>query len=162
MAINKQPIARKCRSFDISPAVMGYSNKKSTRNPGGNRRKKVSEYGAQLKEKQKQQYSSLQDFINSVVLPEMQIKLRQGFGRAIRTETDTCVIAMLDDRAATGQRYHAAILQALPKMAVTDDLEDVERFIWKHKPDRYFKEGRGYLSYGTSREDAAGDTEPNS
>ena len=53
MAINKQPIAKKCRSFDISPAVMGYGNKKSTRNPGGNRRKKVSEYGAQLKEKQK-------------------------------------------------------------------------------------------------------------
>ena len=53
MAINKQPIARKCRAFDISPAVMGYGNKKSTRNPGGTRRKKVSEYGAQLKEKQK-------------------------------------------------------------------------------------------------------------
>ena len=53
MAVNKQPIAKKCRSFDISPAVMGYGNKKSTRNPGGNRRKKVSEYGAQLKEKQK-------------------------------------------------------------------------------------------------------------
>lgn len=53
MAVNKQPIARKCRSFDISLAVMGYSNKKSTRNPGGTRRKKVSEYGAQLKEKQK-------------------------------------------------------------------------------------------------------------
>ena len=49
MAINKQPIARKCRAFDISPAVMGYGNKKSNRNPGGNRRKKVSEYGAQLK-----------------------------------------------------------------------------------------------------------------
>ena len=32
---------------------MGYSNKKSTRNPGGTRRRKVSEYGAQLKEKQK-------------------------------------------------------------------------------------------------------------
>ena len=53
MAVNKDPIAKKCRSFDISPAVMGYSNKKSTRNPGGTRRKKVSEYGAQLKEKQK-------------------------------------------------------------------------------------------------------------
>ena len=53
MAVNKQPIARKCRSFDISPAEMGYSNKKSNRNPGGTRRKKVSEYGAQLKEKQK-------------------------------------------------------------------------------------------------------------
>jgi small subunit ribosomal protein S4 len=53
MAVNKDPIAKKCRSFDISPAVMGYGNKKSTRNPGSNRRKKVSEYGAQLKEKQK-------------------------------------------------------------------------------------------------------------
>ena len=53
MAVNRDPIAKKCRSFDISPAVMGYGNKKSTRNPGGNRRKKVSEYGAQLKEKQK-------------------------------------------------------------------------------------------------------------
>ena len=53
MANNKQPIARRCRALDISPAVMGYANKKSTRNPGGTRRKKVSEYGAQLKEKQK-------------------------------------------------------------------------------------------------------------
>ena len=53
MAVNKDPIAKKCRKFDISPAVMGYGNKKSTRNPGGNRRKKVSEYGAQLQEKQK-------------------------------------------------------------------------------------------------------------
>lgn len=50
MANNKEPIAKKCRSLDISPAVMGYGNKKSTRNPGGNKRKKVSEYGTQLKE----------------------------------------------------------------------------------------------------------------
>ena len=56
MAINKQPIARKCRAYDISPAVMGYGNKKSNRNPGGNRRRKTSEYGAQLKEKQKVKY----------------------------------------------------------------------------------------------------------
>ena len=53
MANNKEPIAKKCRSLDISPAVMGYGNKKSTRNPGGNKRKKVSEYGMQLNEKQK-------------------------------------------------------------------------------------------------------------
>ena len=53
MAVSREPIAKKCRKFDISPAVMGYGNKKSTRNPGGNRRKKVSEYGAQLQEKQK-------------------------------------------------------------------------------------------------------------
>ncbi len=53
MANNKEPIAKKCRSLDVSPAVMGYGNKKSTRNPNGTRRRKVSEYGTQLREKQK-------------------------------------------------------------------------------------------------------------
>lgn len=57
MAINRDPILKKCRSLDISPAVLGYSeNKKSKRHPEGNRRKKVSEYGQQLKEKQKLKY----------------------------------------------------------------------------------------------------------
>ncbi|MBQ7183020.1 MAG: 30S ribosomal protein S4 [Clostridia bacterium] len=54
MAINKQPVAKKCRTYGISPAVMGYGKKITTnRNPGGNRRRKVSEYGSQLQEKQK-------------------------------------------------------------------------------------------------------------
>ena len=54
MAINKEPIAKKCRTFGISPAVMGYGKKDTTkRTPGGNRRRKVSEYGTQLQEKQK-------------------------------------------------------------------------------------------------------------
>ena len=54
MAVNRDPILKKCRSLDISPIVLGYSeNKTSKRNPDGNRRKKVSEYGQQLKEKQK-------------------------------------------------------------------------------------------------------------
>ena len=52
MAVNRDPILKKCRALDISPAVLGY-DKKSNRNPDGNRRKKVSEYGSQLKEKQK-------------------------------------------------------------------------------------------------------------
>ena len=56
MANNKQPIAKKCRSLEISPAVMGYAKKKSTRNPGGQRRRKVSEYGLQLREKQKAKF----------------------------------------------------------------------------------------------------------
>ena len=53
MAINKQPVAKKCHSFGISPTVMGYGKKTTKRNPGGNRRRKVSEYGTQLQEKQK-------------------------------------------------------------------------------------------------------------
>ena len=55
MAVNRDPILKKCRSLDISPAVLGYSeNKKSNRfQKDNNRRRKVSEYGMQLKEKQK-------------------------------------------------------------------------------------------------------------
>ncbi len=55
MAVNRDPILKKCRSLDISPAVLGYSeNKKSKRfQKDGARRRKVSEYGQQLKEKQK-------------------------------------------------------------------------------------------------------------
>ncbi len=52
MALNKEPILKRCRYLGISPAVMGIS-KESNRNPGGNNKKKVSEYGMQLKEKQK-------------------------------------------------------------------------------------------------------------
>ncbi len=53
MARNTDPIAKRCRALDISPAMMGYGNKKSNRNPGGTRRRKASEYSLQLKEKQK-------------------------------------------------------------------------------------------------------------
>ena len=94
----------------------------------------------ELREKQLAHYESVHDFIQSVIVPEMQIKLRQGFGRAIRTETDTCVVAILDDRAGDGERYHDAVLDALPVMPRTSLLEDVEQFMLDHKPDRYFKE----------------------
>ena len=52
MAVNRDPILKKCRAYGISPSVLGY-NKSSNRNPGADRRKKVSEYGLRLKEKQK-------------------------------------------------------------------------------------------------------------
>lgn len=52
MAVSREPILKRCRYFGISPMVMGIS-KESNRNPGANSRKKVSEYGMQLKEKQK-------------------------------------------------------------------------------------------------------------
>ena len=44
--------------------------------------------------------------IQSIIVPDMQKKLRQGFGRAIRTETDTCVVSILDIRAVKGGKYH--------------------------------------------------------
>lgn len=94
-----------------------------------------------LKEKEREKHQNLRSFIRAVVVPEMQLKLKQGFGRAIRTETDTCVIAILDERAARGRRYRGDVLTALPEMPVTRSLRVVERFIRARKPVGYFLEG---------------------
>lgn len=51
MARNTQPVLKRCRTLGIEPSVMGY-NKSSNRNPKPMRRKQ-SEYGRQLTEKQK-------------------------------------------------------------------------------------------------------------
>ena len=48
-----RPPKRRCKALGISPAVMGYAKKNTTRNSNGNVRKKQSEYASQLKEKQK-------------------------------------------------------------------------------------------------------------
>lgn len=53
MAKNMQPVAKRCKSLNISPAAMGYNKKETIRNPKANVRKKQSEYGMQLSEKQK-------------------------------------------------------------------------------------------------------------
>ena len=91
-----------------------------------------------LSEAEREQYPTLQEYIQTVIIPEMQKKLRQGFGRAIRTETDTCVISVLDYRAAPGGRYHPAILDALPAMPMTQCIQDVEAFIREKKSPGYF------------------------
>ena len=44
MAKNMQPIAKRCKALGISPAVMGYAKKETNRNPGGQMKKKKSEY----------------------------------------------------------------------------------------------------------------------
>jgi small subunit ribosomal protein S4 len=51
MAKNNQPVLKRCKALGLSPAVLGYS-KETTRQPKQTRRKQ-SEYGKQLMEKQK-------------------------------------------------------------------------------------------------------------
>ena len=51
MAKNTQPVLKRCKALGLSPAVLGYS-KETKRNPKPMRRKQ-SEYGMQLIEKQK-------------------------------------------------------------------------------------------------------------
>jgi ATP-dependent DNA helicase DinG len=84
------------------------------------------------------QYNCLQDYIQTVIVPAMQQKLKQGFGRTIRTETDTCVVSILDARALLGARYHRPVLDALPPCPLTQQIEDVWRFILSVKDEQYF------------------------
>jgi len=57
MAIDRTPISKRCKSLGISPSVLGYTQKKETkRNRNTNTRKKLSEYGLQLREKQKMKF----------------------------------------------------------------------------------------------------------
>ncbi|MEL4862333.1 30S ribosomal protein S4 [Pseudoflavonifractor phocaeensis] len=53
MAKNMQPIAKRCKALNISPAAMGYDKKTTNRKPKANVRRKQSEYAMQLQEKQK-------------------------------------------------------------------------------------------------------------
>ena len=95
------------------------------------------------RDEEKAQYSGLREYINAAIVPEMQTKLRQGAGRAIRTETDTCVIAILDRRAAPGAHYHDAVRRALPPCPLTNSIAEVERFIRSRKrPEYYGLEGK--------------------
>ena len=54
MAVNKVPVLKRCRSLGLEPSVLGY-DKKSKRNLQRANRK-VSEYGLQLREKQKAKF----------------------------------------------------------------------------------------------------------
>ena len=67
MAKNTQPILKRCKTLGIDPTVVGVSQK-SIRNPKPGRRKQ-SEYGLQLNEKQKAKfiYGVLESRLDNVV-----------------------------------------------------------------------------------------------
>ena len=54
MAVNRVPVLKRCRSLDLDPTYLGY-DKKSNRT-SARAGKKVSEYGLQLREKQKAKF----------------------------------------------------------------------------------------------------------
>ena len=53
MAVNRVPVLKRCRALGLEPGFLGY-DKKSNRNPRAG--KKISEYGLQLREKQKAKF----------------------------------------------------------------------------------------------------------
>ena len=52
MARDRQPVLKRCRNLGLEPSVLGV-NKKSNRNIRPNANRKLTEYGTQLREKQK-------------------------------------------------------------------------------------------------------------
>ena len=54
MAVNRVPVLKRCRSLGLEPSYLGYDKKSKRQNPRAG--KKVSEYGLQLREKQKAKF----------------------------------------------------------------------------------------------------------
>jgi small subunit ribosomal protein S4 len=54
MAINRTPVLKRCRSLDLEPSFLGVNKTSHRKNQRANR--KVSEYGLQLREKQKAKF----------------------------------------------------------------------------------------------------------
>lgn len=54
MAVNKVPVLKRCRSLDLDPVYLGYDKKSKRKNLRAG--KKMSEYGLQLREKQKAKF----------------------------------------------------------------------------------------------------------
>mgnify|MGYP004693301715 FL=1 len=65
------------------------------------------------------------DGFREVYLPEMLLKLKQGTGRLIRSETDKGIVAILDSRA---KDYVEEITSSLPYSNVTAEMDEVKRF----------------------------------
>ncbi|MDL2232886.1 30S ribosomal protein S4 [Ruminococcaceae bacterium OttesenSCG-928-L11] len=90
MAVNHDPILKKCRNLGISPGVLGYS-KETKRDPKRNaRRSKASEYALQLREKQKAK------FIYGVL--EKQFRLTFEKAEKMQGQTGENLLILLESR----------------------------------------------------------------
>ncbi len=64
---------------------------------------------------------------DAYMIPSAIVRLKQGFGRLIRTKSDRGLVALLDGRA-TASRYGAQIISALPKAARISHLDELSGF----------------------------------
>jgi ATP-dependent DNA helicase DinG len=70
-----------------------------------------------------------------VFVPDMLLRLRQGTGRLIRSETDLGVLSILDSRLSEAARknYREQVLETLPFKKVTEDFSILKKFV--HEKD---------------------------
>jgi ATP-dependent DNA helicase DinG len=72
-------------------------------------------------------------------LPEAALALKQGAGRLIRSEEDYGAVVICDPRMMA-RSYGRVFLAALPPMTVTQDPDEVRRFLRRHAPRRAARE----------------------
>ena len=77
------------------------------------------------------------EFIRRYALPEMLIKLRQGVGRLIRSESDTGVVSILDSRANT--TYVRDVQRVMSKYPKVSTVSELEAFLKAVKPNKYWE-----------------------
>jgi ATP-dependent DNA helicase DinG len=89
-----------------------------------------------ISEYEQTRYTNFGAFFDGVLMPDMQIKTKQGYGRGFRTENDTCVVAICDCRALAD--YYESLIAALPKSPVTTEIVQVVEFYKTHKSPDFF------------------------
>jgi ATP-dependent DNA helicase DinG len=90
-----------------------------------------------ISEYEQTRYPSFGAYFDSVLMPDMLIKTKQGQGRGFRTEDDTCVVAICDIRAS--EIFFEPLLTALPECRVTKSIDDVVGFYEEMKSPEYFQ-----------------------
>ncbi|MDO8586923.1 MAG: helicase C-terminal domain-containing protein [Armatimonadota bacterium] len=75
------------------------------------------------------------DWFREYAAPQAQIRLKQGFGRLIRSKTDTGIVCIMDSRLLK-KFYGKEFLKYLPPCAKTIHLRDIETFMRESKESR--------------------------
>jgi hypothetical protein len=68
-------------------------------------------------------------------VPEATLRLKQGFGRLIRSRSDYGVVAILDPRLWS-KAYGARIYHALPRARLVEKVDEVRAFYRRHEEVR--------------------------
>ena len=97
---------------------------------------------SQMMEFKKEQFGNVVNFVGNYATPQMLIKLKQGAGRLIRTETDTGIVSILDGRASRNGAYHDRIKKAFEQYPLIHTVQEVRSFMYDVKADEYMEGGK--------------------
>ena len=94
-----------------------------------------------IMEERRENCETTSEFVSKYCTPDMLIKLRQGVGRLVRSETDTGVISILDPRADY-RTYGQKVAKALHHYPRVDSVNEVRSFMESVKSEDYFNNAK--------------------